>query len=238
MDNYETTVVTTLCNYRKYIVDAIESFLKQDFTASDMVIVDDASTDNPYKVIKPFVSDRIKYIRLEKNGGYSRAKNIGIENARAEVLVMLDADDMLTPTGISSRYKRICEGYNLVHGPVLDWKKGEVTGRSRMWGNWLANHDHSNIHAQSVMLRKQIHREIGLYDESMWCKSDREMFARIFNRGYRIGYVETDVAIYRHHSLQMHRSSQKMAANNRLTKELHKKIESRKTDLSGIRLLV
>ena len=62
---FKVSVITTLYNYRNYIRDSIKSFLKQDFDDSEMIIVDDASTDNPYKVIRKYESDRIKYIRLK-----------------------------------------------------------------------------------------------------------------------------------------------------------------------------
>jgi len=74
----KVSVITTLYNYKNYIKDCIKSFLKQDFIDSEMIIVDDGSTDNPYDVIEPLENGRIKYIRSIKNYGYSHAKNVGI----------------------------------------------------------------------------------------------------------------------------------------------------------------
>ena len=45
------TVVTTLYNYKRYIGPAIKSFLSQDIKDSEMIVVDDSSTDNPYSVL-------------------------------------------------------------------------------------------------------------------------------------------------------------------------------------------
>ncbi len=234
---FKISVITTLYNYRNYIIDAIQSFLDQDCKDAEMIIVDDASMDNPYELIKNYESDRVKYIRLDKNRGYSYAKNVGIRFCDSEILVMLDADDMLTPDSLKIRYKKLLKGYDFVHGPCLDKKEGRPLTRSRMWDEWLKNNTWKHIHAQGVMLKKDIHCKIGLYDETLKCKSDREFFARVFNHGFKIGTVKKDVAFYRRHAKQMHRSKEKININNKLQKEVLKKIKIRKKDLSGLIML-
>jgi glycosyltransferase involved in cell wall biosynthesis len=234
---FKVSVITTLYNYREYIKDNIKSFLKQDFEESEIIIVDDASTDNPYKIIKEYESDRVKYIRLNKNRGYSNAKNIGIKVSNSDIIVMLDADDMLTEGGVSVRYNKLMKGYDFVHAPCLNLKKGKPIVRNKMWGQWLENKIYKHVHAQGVMLKKNIHCKIGLYDKNLRCKSDREFFARVFNHGFKIGTVEEDVAFYRRHQKQMHRSKEKLRINNKLQKEVLKLIEKRKKDLSGLEML-
>lgn len=231
------SVITTLFNYQDYVGDCVTSFLKQDLKDSELVIVDDASTDDPMKVLSPFLGDRVRYIRLPQNLGYSHAKNVGIRSAKAEVIAMLDADDMLTKNSLTLRLKKLNEGYDLVHGPVLDLKNGKYK-ESKLWKQWLTPDPEvpcwRTIHAQGVMVRKSIHREIGLYDESLRSKSDREMWARVWNHGYRIGTVSEPVAIYRIHERQMHKSKEKLLQNELLTKLVNEKIEKRATDLSDV----
>ena len=241
---FKVSVITTLYNYKDYIVDCIKSFLSQDFKDSEMIIVDDNSTDNPYKNIKKYISTRVKYIKLDKNMGYSHAKNVGIKESASDLLVMLDADDITTENGISLRYNKIQEGFDLVHGPVLDFtvKNGEMrTKESRLWRKWKKSRKdvlcYKLIHAQSVMLKKNIHKKIGLYDESLRSKSDREMWARILNHNFTMSYVEDYVSLYRRHSKQMHRSSKKLKINDKLQKRVLSLIEKRKTDLSDVIML-
>ena len=234
---FKVSVITTLYNYRNYIKDNIISFLEQDFEDSELVIVDDASTDNPYKVIKKYKCDRVKYIKLDKNKGYSNAKNIGIKRCNSDIIVMLDADDMFTKKGISIRYNKIMEGYDFVHGPCLNMKEGKPITRHKMWQEWLDTKKFKFVHAQGVMLRKDVHCEIGLYDEKLRSKSDREFFARVFNYKFKIGTVDKDVAIYRRHSKQMHCSKEKLRINKRLQKEVLVLIKKRKKNLSGLEML-
>jgi len=157
---------------------------------------------------------------------------------------MLDSDDMITENGISLRYDRIQEGYDLVHGPVLDFTKKEgkiITKESRLWQKWKKSRKDAScyklIHAQSVMLKKDIHKKIGLYDENLRSKSDREMWARILNHNFKMSYVEDYVSLYRRHSKQMHRSPEKLKINDKLQKNVLSLIEKRKKDLIGLLML-
>jgi len=240
----KVSVITTLYNYKDYIVDCIESFLKQSFKDSEMIIVDDCSKDNPSSNIKKYLSDRVKYIKLDKNMGYSYAKNVGIKASSSDLLVMLDADDMVTENGILLRYNKVQEGFDFVHGPVLDFtiKSGEMrTKESRLWPKWKKSKKNAScyklIHAQSVMLKKDIHKKIGLYDESLRSKSDREMWARILNHGFKMSYVEDYVSLYRRHNKQMHRSPEKLKVNDKLQKHVLSLIEKRKKDITGLKIL-
>ena len=236
----DVSVITTLYNYRNYIADAIQSFLSQDLTNSEMIIVDDCSTDNPLTVIQPFLSDRVKYIRLDTNMGYSHAKNVGIRASRAEVLVMLDADDMLTKHSLSARYRKINEGFDMVHGPALDLVNGK-TSPSPLWKKWIKSDKgpsaYKHVHAQTVMLRKEIHRRVGLYDTSLRFKSDREMWARVFNHGFKISYIKDYVCTYRIHSKQMHKSKAKSQINDALQQEVLRKIAHRSKVVNDVEML-
>ena len=233
----KVSVITTLYNYREYIGECIESFLNQDFEYSEMVIIDDASTDKPFEIIQKYLSDRVRYIALPKNRNYSNAKNIGIKASKSEVLVMLDADDMLTTTGISLRYEKLMEGFDFVHGPCLRLERGSAR-RDPMWEKWLNTKNPLWIHAQGAMLRKDIHRKIGLYDPWFWAQGDREMFLRIGNAGFKIGDVEKDVAIYRIHKEQMYKSLRKRKHKERLNARMFKVLEERKNgDFSNLEML-
>jgi len=232
----KVSVITTLYNYREYIGDCIESFLDQDFKDSEMIIVDDCSTDNPLEVIDPYLSERVRYFCCWKKGNYSIAKNVGIKYSRSDVLVMLDADDMLTKNSISTRYTKLQEGCDFVHGPCQVLKNGKLS-RAPVWEEYKKRPIARNVHAQTVMLRKDVHAKIGLYDEELWSASDFEMWSRIFNHDFEIGCVHEDVAIYRMHNKQMHKSDRKLAEMGTIQKSIEEKIEQRRLNLTGLRFL-
>lgn len=220
------SIVVTLYNYRHYIRDLIESVLNQTHTNWELIIVDDGSTDKPMKVIEPYLENkRIRYIRRKVNQGYSSAKNLGIIKAKGEYIVMIDADDMLTKSSLEIRQRALASHPHKLwcHGEVqvLDEKVHRLSDRSRNWKKrfrekliregWDLNKVYHTrlVHAQSVMVRKELHRKLGLYDEVLPFSADSEMWDRIIMFGYVPVYVEDYVAIYRVHSAQMHNSKYK-----------------------------
>ena len=155
---------------------------------------------------------------------------------------MIDADDWLTNDSLKIRYGKLTsKKLDFVHGGAYMIKGGKNAGVSPQMKMWRqekkSNRRWRHIHAQGVMLKKKIHSEVGLYDETMTCKSDREMWARIFNRGYRIGSVKKPVAFYRCHGRQMHRSKWKAKNNKKLTADMEVKIKRRAKDLGDVEML-
>jgi teichuronic acid biosynthesis glycosyltransferase TuaG len=56
--------------------------------------VDDCSTENTAKIVNQFEDVRIKYIKLDKNSGANKARNIGIKNAKYNLIVFNDSDNI------------------------------------------------------------------------------------------------------------------------------------------------
>lgn len=87
------SVLINTYNYGRYVDDAIQSVVEQDFPAEDVeiIVVDDGSTDDtPERMTK--WGRRIHYIRKE-NGGQASAYNVGFDSSRGEIVCFLDADD-------------------------------------------------------------------------------------------------------------------------------------------------
>ncbi|MFI5096534.1 MAG: glycosyltransferase family 2 protein [Candidatus Acidiferrales bacterium] len=91
------TVLITTYNYGRFIEEAIESVLSQDYPADKMeiVVVDDGSTDDTAERVKKYES-KIKYFQ-KPNGGQASALNFGFARARGEIIALLDADDFFLP---------------------------------------------------------------------------------------------------------------------------------------------
>ncbi len=224
------SIVTTLYNYRDYIPDLIESVLKQTYSNWELIIMDDASKDDPFPVIEPYLEDsRIKYFRWRKNRGYSAAKNQAILYSKGEYIVMIDADDMLLKDSIEARYKVLKDSNKLwVHGEALvlqadgslsdrttEIKKKRRKQMIKEGMDLTKEYHHRLIHAQSVMVKRELHKKVGLYDESLRFSSDNEMWRRIIALGYIPIHLDKIVAKYRVHDRRMSRSKYK---KDRITK--------------------
>ena len=93
----EVSIIITNYNYSKYIEKCIESCLKQNVTFDyEVIVVDDGSTDDSVNVITPYLNDQVRLIQIG-NSGIEFASNTGMKNARAELIVRVDADDYLLP---------------------------------------------------------------------------------------------------------------------------------------------
>ncbi len=95
------TALIDTYNQERFIAEAIESVLAQDFPASEMeiLVVDDGSTDSTPEIVRRY-GERVRYIRKE-NGGQASALNLGFAEARGEIVAMLDGDDVWLPNKLS-----------------------------------------------------------------------------------------------------------------------------------------
>ena len=92
-------------NNARYIEAAVESVFKQTFTEWELVIIDDASTDDSVQRIeKSRVDPRIRILVRPKNEGYTKALIFGLENIRSGIVGILDSDDALVPHAIERVY--------------------------------------------------------------------------------------------------------------------------------------
>ena len=72
---------------------AINSVLGQTYRDIELILVDDGSTDGTEDLIRSIKDGRLRYIKLERNGGACRARNIGIDAAKGEYIAFQDSDD-------------------------------------------------------------------------------------------------------------------------------------------------
>ena len=93
------TVVTPIYNSEDLVADAVLSVMAQTFDDWEMIIVDDASSDQSAARVATFLEmdDRLQLIRSAKNEGSSAARNTAIRHARGRFIAFLDADDFWAP---------------------------------------------------------------------------------------------------------------------------------------------
>ncbi len=130
------SVIIAAYNAEKTIKKAIESILNQTYSAYEIIIIDDGSTDETKTQVKQFGS-KVHYLRQE-NAGVSAARNKGVESAKGEWVCFLDADDWYYP----DRLKWHAELIN--NHPELDF----------MTGNFDYIDEQGNIIRQSMQSTK------------------------------------------------------------------------------------
>jgi Glycosyl transferase family 2 len=94
-------------NYARYLVAAVESALAQSYDSVRVIVVDDGSTDESRELLSGY-ADRVQLV-LKENGGQASAFNAGFAASREDIVIFLDADDMLLPNAaglVADRFAR------------------------------------------------------------------------------------------------------------------------------------
>ena len=190
------------------VKDSIESVLSQDSAITEVIVVDDGSTDDTEAILAAYL-DKIIYIR-KKNGGLSSARNTGIQVARGGYLVFLDADDILLPGKLKLQKYYLDEhidcaavfsdGYIYCEGNGVRTRISDQPNR-RLFRNQpqsqlkrllLIGHPWP-IHC--AMVRTTGTREIGGFDETLRAREDLDFWLRLAEHG-SIRYIDGLVAQY------------------------------------------
>ena len=96
------SIVMPMYNVERYLKICVKSVLQQTFQDFEIVIVDDASTDNSYKICQELFSgnEKVRLLRNEKNLGQGPTRNAAIKNSRGEYIVFVDSDDAILPDAL------------------------------------------------------------------------------------------------------------------------------------------
>lgn len=97
------TVLTTLYNKGPYVEEAVRSALASTFTDIEVLVVDDASTDDGPDRVAAIGDPRIRLVRSPVNTGRPAAANRGFAEARGEYIAILDADDLMHPERLAEQ---------------------------------------------------------------------------------------------------------------------------------------
>ncbi len=99
------SILTPTYNTEKFIRATIESVQNQKYQNWEMILVDDASTDETVKIIADFAEkdSRIKLFKLSKNSGNGFARNFALEKASGKYIAFLDADDLWFPNKLEKQ---------------------------------------------------------------------------------------------------------------------------------------
>ncbi len=224
LSNATVSVIIPAYNSAGFLAEAIESILNQTQAVSEIVVVDDGSTDDPKSVCDRYPS--IKYV-YQANQGLPGARNKGIEVSQGACLVFLDADDCLLPEAVEI-------GMDCLNAhPEAGFVFGRYLFRSinpdgsystqplfaepppvASYATILAARH--NIQCATAMVRREAIESVGRFPIGL---EDLHLFLRIA-REYPIHFHDRVVSEYRYHGGNESSKSVKMLRQTLETHEL------------------
>lgn len=186
----ETSVILPTYNRADYLSRSMESVLTQTYEDFELIVVDDASTDDTESVLKSIEDTRLTYLRHEQNQGAAAARNTGIERANGEYIAFQDSDDVWRPGKLEQQIEAMKSDRSPVatyvgtlnhvaNQPVYEpleslWKReGDLFGL-QLFGS------HLTIHG---VVRREVVESIGGFDEDLPALEDWAFWVEVAREG-------------------------------------------------------
>lgn len=221
------SVLMPAYNAEKYISEAIGSILDQTFKDFEFIIVDDASTDGTWNIIKKFaaIDNRIIAIQNERNLKICQTLNRGIEIARGKYILRMDADDWSFPDRIQKQYEYMVSHNEIVISGgtmfVCDEKLNPISKRT------YSQHDkelkksilrYSPFSHPTVIIKTKIVKKVGGYN--MLYAEDIELYLKLGQYG-KFGNIIEPLIKYRDIPSSMTNTKLKVTELHTLQLRLH-----------------
>lgn len=203
--NKDLEAVITSYNQKSMIYEAVHSLCGQAILPKRIIIVDDGSTDETsIEVLEKIETDRrlpvpIRIIR-QPNSGVSAARNTGIREAKAPLVLVLDGDDGLAPSFIEETGKLLEENPSMAAASSWMHTFGVLEALVRPLGGTVKDFLSRNCCPASHILRREAWERCGGYDETMRSGfEDWDFFLSMLEAapGASIGIVEKPLINYR-----------------------------------------
>jgi glycosyltransferase involved in cell wall biosynthesis len=206
-------VVIPTHNRAPIVERGLRSVLAQSVPPLEVIVVDDASTDDTAGRLQPYLGERVRILRVPARGGGSRARNLGIDAARGDWVAFLDSDDEWRPTKLERQLARL----NAPDGPDLSvvycrrvmhdhLGEREIPVRSPLregdvFRDLVTGWE---ISTSQVMVRRTALSQVGGFDPALPGSQDYDLWLRLAVAGHRFGGVPEALTVkHSHLVLQM-----------------------------------
>lgn len=210
----KVSIIMSNYNGMDFIKDTIDSVLCQTFKDFEFIIIDDCSTDESRNIIDSYQDKRIKKIYFENNEHMCYAFNYAINISNGEYLARIDSDDTWEPEKLEKQVKYMdkhgqCGAcFTLVN--VLDENNKILSEKETDRINLFSVDNMSNVEwlryfyfygsclcHPSVVMRKSVINDVGIYNYSLRQIQDYDLWVRIVKKKYDIYILQEQLTNYR-----------------------------------------
>jgi len=201
-----SVIIATYNRASSFLRYAIQSVLRQTVHQFELIVVDDASTDNTEEVVRSFRDPRILYVRLARHTGTpSIPRNVGTLISQGTYIAYLDDDNEYLPCHLEVLHNALLDNPEVVgvYGdrsyirkcPLAIWK--EKPGMDWDVGHLLCTGNY--IDTSDLMLRREVLYTIGGWNPSLSIFTDWDLVARIAISGFALMRVPLVITEYNWH---------------------------------------
>jgi glycosyltransferase involved in cell wall biosynthesis len=202
------SVILTSFNHEKYIRESIDSVLRQSFTDLELLILDDASSDNSWTIINSYSDERIKLFRSQVNGEISPLiEKVIREHATGEYIAIHHSDDVWELEKLAKQMAYIDERPEI--GAVFTWVQVIDETGTRVENDWFNRgnqprwawlrelfDEKNTLNHPSSLIRRSCYDEIGGYRYGLGQIDDAEFWSRLVLR-HPIHVLEEKLTLHR-----------------------------------------
>ncbi len=214
----KVSVVMPVLNGERYIAEAVESVLDQNYPSSsiELIVVNDGSTDGTVRLLEKY-QGRVNCVHHQRNLGIARSVNDGVNAATGDLISFLDSDDGWLPDFLKTQVDYLLKHPDvaMVHsdfmtidenGAVLEASVAKCRNRGVRPSGYIFPQlfMDSLICGNTVLIRKKCFDELGGFDQNLRM-GDYDLWLRIA-KNYKIDYVDQVLTKYRQHTSQTHRN--------------------------------
>ena len=203
------SIVIPVYNGARYVGQAIESALGQDYPSIEVIVVNDGSTDEgrTREAIAPYLP-RVRYFE-KPNGGVASALNFGIARMRGGYLSWLSHDDLYRSDKVSRQVARMSEleseAILYTDFDIVD-ENGNRVSRVRVPAGDARNFRYvltmqNFLHGCSLLIPRRCLEEVGVFDERLRTTQDYDLWFRLAER-YAFWHMPEPLILSRHHAEQ------------------------------------
>lgn len=189
-------------NAAGFIRRALDSALAQEIPSSEIIVVDDCSSDATCEIVAGYADKGVRLVRHAQRGGVAAARNTGINASRGEFIAFLDADDEWLPQKLAEQLRvlRANPGMKFVscRATLIDEKgrdHGDIYRGARPAlgaSAWRTLLTYPCVATPSVVARRNAFADVGLFNRWLPVGEDQDMWIRLALEG-EVGYVPEDL---------------------------------------------
>lgn len=194
-----------------YLDRLLQSITRQTFKDFEVIVIDDNSPNiqEYYPIVDKYknIFNEFKFIEKTENRGAPHSRNLGIKEAKYNLIALVDDDDEWLPTKLEKQVEVFRSNDEKV-GLVYTWtdvvdEEGRIVYQYRSEIEGSPKKEilrECFIPSPSVMVRKNAIMEAGLFDEKLPSCQDWDIWTRIIMKGYEVRVVKEVLAIYHKHN--------------------------------------